>query len=188
MGNSERTGALLAERFRTFWDWLGRNKDALAITFAVVAGGTTLYQYLASVDDARRKETLKYVDKSQDVRVAPARGAIAEVLLEKNKRAEYDSAWKKAVAAGGTTDDLEEFVARHKLMPHIITLVEFYMNVAGCVKARVCERQLACDFFMADISALNNSFRPLFHRAWRNGDGTTYMDMPLEFLRSCAGK
>jgi len=171
--------------FALFWAWLAVHKDSLTIAFAVIAGCTALYQYLESVDDGRRKETLKYVERSQDARVGPARAAVAAVLLDVDKRTAYIAA---ANAASGTPKNvtlLDRFVVENKLETNLIVLTDHFMNLAGCVKAGVCDKALACDYFKSEVVAVNNSFRQLFDTVWKERSGQNYMTGPMEFVKSC---
>jgi len=160
----------------------------LTIIFALIAGLTTLYQYLESVEDNRRKETLKYIDRSQDVRVGPARNKIAEILLDNDIRHQYDAAWKAAIATPPNEDPLDDFVKQHNLRGNLIVIIEHYMNLSGCVSAQICDKELACQFFKGDIEALNNGFRPLFESVWKKRDGQNYMAGPMDFVKSCSPK
>ena len=168
------------------WRWIAANKDSLTISFALIAGATALYQYLESVDDTRRKETLKYVDRFQESRVGQARGAVAMVLLDSEKRKSYDLAVNAASTVPKNVQALDNFVSENKLERDLIILTEHFMNLAGCVKARICDKGLACDFFVSDIQATNNSFRQLFDTVWKERTGQNYMAGPLEFVASCS--
>ena len=167
------------------WVWIGANKDTLTIVFAVLAGATALYQYLQSVEDGRKKETLKYVERSQDQRVADSRSAIARSLLDASLRLEFDSAVKAANAVPRDVQPIDRFVVNQHLDGPIIVLVEHYTNLAGCVDAAICDRSIACSFFAQDIRALNNTFRPMFDVVWAQRDGQNYMTLPMKFANSC---
>lgn len=173
---------------RNVWGWIGNNKDQLAMAFALGAGATTLYQYLGSVEDGRRKETLKYVERSQEARVGAARNAIAKVLLDASHRKDYDTAILEALKSPPNVGPLDSFVTKHDLQVHLLVLIEHYMNLAGCVKAELCDEQLACDFFAEDIRALNNSFRALFAKVWQARDGQNHMAGPKAFADSCKAR
>lgn len=173
------------KRLGSFWRWIATNKDSLTVTFAMIAGTTALYQYLNSVDDARRKETLKYVDRSQDTRVGQARTAVTMILLNAEKRKTYVDAANAASGKSKNAEALDRFVADNDLNAHLIVMTEQFMNLAGCVKAGVCDKSLACDFFKSDVEAVNNSFRQLFDTVWKERTGQNYMDGPLEFAKSC---
>lgn len=167
------------------WKWLAVHKDSLTIAFAVIAGITTLYQYRQSVDDGKRKETLKHVERAQDARVGHARTAITAVLLDETKVEAYRAAANVASSATRDATSLDKFVVDNKLEVDLIVLTEHFINLAACVKAGVCDKPLACEYFKPEIIAVNNSFRQLFDSVWKQRAGVNYMDGPMAFARDC---
>lgn len=167
------------------WKWLAVHKDSLTITFAIIAGCTALYQYRQSVDDGKRKETLKYVERGQDARVGHARAAITSVLLDETKVKAYRAAANLASSAAQDATSLDKFVVDNKLEVDLIVLTEHFINLAACVKADVCDKLLACEYFKPEIVAVNNTFRQLFDSVWKKRAGVNYMDGPMAFARDC---
>src|SRR5262245_36000670 len=126
------------------WRWLAANKEQLTILFALVAGGTALYQYLESVDDGRKKETLKYVEWYQDERVGKARQEIFAAM----DGSAYADAANKASAKPPDLEPLKQFVKAIEMQ--MLTLTEHYMNLTACVDAGICHEKLACQFYRDD--------------------------------------
>ncbi|MCX2865629.1 hypothetical protein OOZ63_27795 [Paucibacter sp. PLA-PC-4] len=172
-------------RIKGVWAWAGTNKDQLTLLLALVAGVVTLLQYTSAVDDARSKETLKYVDRSQSEHIGKAHTTLNAVMLDKALRDEFDKKLIAALKPPHELSALDAFVSKHGLREHVLTLVDLYMNLAGCVKAGVCDEKLACDFFVSDITGLNNTYRPLFEKIWKERSGQNYMDGPMQFVKTC---
>ncbi|MBT9457475.1 MAG: hypothetical protein IV097_12720 [Burkholderiaceae bacterium] len=171
------------------WKWLGANKDAITIVFALIAGFTTLYQYKKTVTDGKRKETLAYVMRDQDVRIAESHAAINNLMFDKAKRAEYDKYREAAIRQDKPDlDGFEEFVRANDLRKHILVLVDHYVNIVQCVESDVCDRALACSAFQGAIEAHWHNWRPLFKVKWKERTGENFMRAPYNFVLECQGK
>lgn len=167
------------------WRWIGANKDHLTVVLAIVAGLTTFYQYLESVEDGRRKETLKYVERSQGERLGKARAAVNLALRGKANQQAYDAA--VAQAAGDAKDAalLDQFVQERKLDEHLFAITEHFMNLALCAQSGVCDRQLTCEIFAPDIKSIHETFRELFEEVWTKEYGRDFMAGPMAFVKAC---
>lgn len=161
------------------WRWIGHNKEQLGLCFAVLAAATALYQYMESVSDGRKKETLKYVEWYQQERVGQAR----QVLFTNTGKLDYARAANAASSVPPDMLPLEEFIAPTE--KELLTLVEHYMNLAACVKAQICDESLACYFYKDDIVALNNSYRQVFEITWQKRTGRNPMSGPVRLAGRC---
>lgn len=161
------------------WLWLKRNKEQLTIVFAVLAAGWGLWEYYGKQQADKRTETLRYIERYYGTSYLTAKSALNAVLFEKEKQITF-------IRDRRDPAKLEAFVAANQIRPHILTLVEMYDSLAGCVSADICDRNTACRYFASDIDGLYNSFRPLFQQSWKEMWGEDFMARAAAFAKKCA--
>jgi hypothetical protein len=142
------------EKTRTYAPWIALFSFFATATFAYL-------QYDASIRRDRRSIAFELMKTYQGKEMFEARVNL-EVLLVEDKIA----ARRKQLAPGNRDRFLLEFVDGEKVRKDFRRLVTFYDQVASCVAAGLCDKELVRRFFICDMKAFDDFFIEALAEKW----------------------
>lgn len=165
--------------------WVTNHKEPLTVLAILTGGIFAGSQYLASKDDARKKETIAYVEHTLSFEdpVGAAQLKMVRVTLTDAAKCELLKAATTYNDKGDITP-LNAFIANKDLESDILVLTRFYRSLTICVEKGVCDSGVACDQFATDIRELKENFHGFF-MDYKDRWGHDLIEEPYKFSRTC---
>ena len=176
---------LASGRWTAVSTWVTTHKELLTVVGVLTGGIFAGSQYLASKDDARKKETIAYLQHTLSFEdpVGAAQLKMVRVMLTDSAKCELV---KAATTYNEKTDiaPLNACIASKDLESDILVLARFYRSLTVCVAKGVCDSGVACDQFATDIRELKENFHGFF-MDYRDRWGHDLVQEPYEFAKTC---
>jgi hypothetical protein len=166
--------------------WVTQHKEIITLAAALLGGVFAGWQYLESKKDNRKRETIRYVERSLAFEdpVAQAYVEMTKAILSEAGKCQLKHA-AEAYRDRKEVAPMQEFLHARQLEAHVLVLTKFYQSLHVCVKGDICDQRSACEHFAGDIKDLRENYLAFF-MDYRDRWGRDLMKEPYEFARSCA--
>lgn len=141
------------------WEKIGTNTEQIKIVFTVIAAIYVLVQYQSSLSEAAVKQTMSFQARHSEGDLLKAHLDLDSMLLNPDNQ-------KLLAASKKPSEEIDKLVKTNKYERDVITLADFYGQLATCVQSGVCKAETACAVFKSRIVALWNDYYDLFVKDW----------------------
>jgi hypothetical protein len=153
--------------FKRFWLWLGENDTQLKTIFTLVAAFYVVWQYRINLRNEQIARAASYFAKNDEAQILQAQidlytfqrddPALTRFLNE-NRAEKQDQVRKKTYK-----EKLPQLYKAGGMEKNVYTLLQFYSDLALCVKASACDPSTACSYFFNFVQGFRETYRPMLN-------------------------